>query len=468
MSAGKVLVVGAGMGGLTAALRLRQLGHEVCVLEARATPGGLASSFSVEGLTFDGGPYVLLDRPGLAWALARVGIDLDDRLPLVHLDEVYQVAFPDGTTLAFHHDLDRTASAFEHKWPGAGARYVRYVRESQRIYAGLQPLLTRDHGLRAILSTGAWRHAPFLLRSLGAVLASAGLPQPLVDSLAIWTHVAGQELAAAPSPLGFVPALIHSVGAYVPKDGVGAIPRLVAAAATAAGVELRCQARVRRITEAHGRATGLELDDGAVLTASAVLSNYNGVGTHVELVKSTPAAARERLTALPLQSPGACAYLAVRGTPRPPYLRFYLPDGERCRLFVQPGVVLPDCAAGGEYPARLIAPMDHARARADGSDGQQRYLERLVEEPWWRTGLDGVRVVASRTPRLWGEQYHLYKDSMNPVMTARLMRAGRLPQKSPHLSRLYLAGSSTHPGQWVSFCAISGVLAAERLHRELA
>jgi phytoene dehydrogenase-like protein len=56
---------------------------------------------------------------------------------------------------------------------------------------------------------------------------------------------------------------------------------------------------------------------------------------------------------------------------------------------------------------------------------------------------------------------------MNPVMTTRFMRAGRLAHRSPYVKRLYLAGSSTHPGQWVSFCAISGILAADCLREDL-
>ena len=57
---------------------------------------------------------------------------------------------------------------------------------------------------------------------------------------------------------------------------------------------------------------------------------------------------------------------------------------------------------------------------------------------------------------------------MNPVMTALLMRAGRLAHRSPWLRGLYLAGSATLPGQWVSFCAISGVLAADRVRFDLS
>ncbi len=67
----------------------------------------------------------------------------------------------------------------------------------------------------------------------------------------------------------------------------------------------------------------------------------------------------------------------------------------------------------------------------------------------------------TRTPADWGAACHLHRESMNPVMTARFMRAGRLAHRSPHLRGLYLAGSATHPGQWVSFCAISGILAAD-------
>ena len=91
----------------------------------------------------------------------------------------------------------------------------------------------------------------------------------------------------------------------------------------------------------------------------------------------------------------------------------------------------------------------------------------MLAEPWWRESIADYRVVATRTPGEWGAEFNLYRDSMNPVMTARFMRAGRLAHRSPHVPGLYLAGSATHPGQWVSFCAVSGVLAADRLCEDL-
>ena len=107
--------------------------------------------------------------------------------------------------------------------------------------------------------------------------------------------------------------------------------------------------------------------------------------------------------------------------------------------------------------------MDHTEARRSGPSGQQEYLDRILAESWWRGNIAQFRVLATRVPAEWGAEYHLYQDSMNPVMTARFMRAGRLAHRSPYVRGLYLAGSSTHPGQWVSFCAISGILAADQV-----
>jgi phytoene dehydrogenase-like protein len=103
-----------------------------------------------------------------------------------------------------------------------------------------------------------------------------------------------------------------------------------------------------------------------------------------------------------------------------------------------------------------------------GPAGQAEYLEKLLEEKWWREGIGEYRVLARRTPAEWGAEYSLACDSMNPVMTAKFMREGRLAHRSPDVRGLYLAGSATHPGQWVSFCAISGVLAADCLGKDLA
>jgi phytoene dehydrogenase-like protein len=465
-----VVVVGGGMGGLAAALGLARRSHKVLLLEARSDTGGLASSFEREGLQFDAGPYILLDRPGLEWAFRALGLELEEHVSLRKVQELYDVTLDDGTCVPFFHDLTATAAAIDRHWPGAGRRYEAFVAQISRTYQRLFPLLHRaPGGPIGLLRAGGWRDIPFLLRPLGAVLARAGLPPGLAAAIGIWTHVAGHNLAEAPSPMAFVAALIHTVGAYYPVGGMGTVPAALRRAAEAAGVEIRCNTKVMAIRCRNGRVSGVETEHAEVCPADAVISNHSGVGTYLSLTDGVPQVCRDEVARLPLQSPGVCAYLAAEALARPPYLRFQLgAGGGHCRLLVLPELVDPALRQAGRAPARLIAPLHYAEATRAGPEGQRAFLKECLIEPWWRAHTGDARVVATRIPSEWGAQFQLYRDSMNPVMTARFMRAGRLAHRSPHVPGLYLAGSATHPGQWVSFCTISGVLAAECVSQDLA
>jgi phytoene dehydrogenase-like protein len=414
-----IVVIGAGIGGLAAAIRLANAGQRVTILEARAEAGGLAGSVEIDGHRFDAGPYVVLDRPGLEWALQQLDVPLPE---MERLDPVYEVTWDDGPPLRIYADAARTAEEI-------GPAYVPFVRRMQRIYERLAPQLrvSRPSPLRAV------RDIPFLLRSLGAVMRGSGLPPRAVEALTIWTHVAGQSLESAPSPMAFVPALIHTYGAWRPIGGTAAVGEALRDAAVRRGVTIEYGTRVESIED---------------IDADAIVSNASAIGTYVDLLPSTPPRERERMRKIPLQSPGACAYLAVEPDDSQPYLRFRLGGDLGCRLLVRRG-----------NTARLILPIAWESAQALGPEGQRALLDEALAESWWGKG----RVLLKRTPSDWGRNYTLYRDSMNAVMTASFMRRGRIAHRSPHRKGLYLAGSSTHPGQWISFCAISGVLAADAL-----
>lgn len=460
-----VIIIGAGMGGLASALRLARHGFRVSVIEARASAGGLASGFEKDGFMFDAGPYILLDRNGLEWAFNELGLDLESSVSLRKIEDVYEVS-SESASVHFHSDLEETAAGFEQQWKGSGKRYRNFVESSLTVYERLRPLLHVSHpGLLDLIRCRALTVAPFVLRSLKSVLDRTGLPRPVIDALSIWTHIAGQQASEAPSVMAMVPALIHKVGAYYPVHGIGSIPEVLARAAESAGVEFRYDCKIKSIRCARGRVTGVETDSGEFIAADAVVSNHSGVGTYLELTDATPPRSCERLKKLPLQSPGVIAYLAVKGRIRPPYLRFNLPANELCRVLVAPSVLAPETERDGWWPARLIAPMRFAEAESS-EQRQREYLSRILEESWWRALIEEHRVIATRTPAEWGREFTLYRDSMNAVMTARLMRRGRLSHRSPYARGLYLAGSSTHPGQWVSFAAISGILAADCLRED--
>jgi phytoene dehydrogenase-like protein len=455
------VIIGAGVGGLAAATALARAGEPAMILEGRASVGGLASGIALEGVVHDGGPYILLDRPGLSWAFERLGADLDTQVDLIHLDdEVYRVTSAGHPSVSIFADLHRTASTLEAQWPGSGAAYEAWISRMTGIYDNLVEL-QRDPrpGAWKLLKKGRFREGLFLLQGLAAHLERSGLPQPVRDALGIWTHIAGQPLAEAPAPLAFVPAIIHTHGAYVVRGGMARIVEALRALAVEAGVEIRCGTRVDRIVRDGSRVLGVEAG-GQRISAERVFSNAPGIGTYVELLHPPEPTMSAQLSALPLQSPGVAAYLDMTVDDTVPFLQFWLPPPgptDWTRVLVNPGAYDPDRSGQG----RLVSPTRHAWANNAGEEGQRAFLDHILAESWWRHGVQTHRVLATRIPKEWGRQYLLYRDSMNPVMTASFMRRGRLSHKSPVADNLYLAGSATHPGQWVSFCSISGILAVE-------
>lgn len=454
----RVAVIGAGLSGLAGAIRLAQRGHGVTLFEARSTAGGLASSLRSSDVEFDGGPYILLDRPGLSWAFRQLDLDLERELALVRIEPVYEVRFPDNRALVFHRDVDETAAGVDALWPGSGRHYRELVRDMSRIYRDTRPLLLVSRPrIGDVLRSRAFRHLPFLLRGLDSVLHRSGLPPALVDALTVWTRISGGRLAEAPSLLALIPALFHGEGAFYPQGGMAAIVERLSKRLASLGVDVRFDTPVRNLAFREGSRARVRVDAGEI-EFDAVLSAAGGLTTYLELVDDLPTRARRRLEQLPLQSPGVCLYLRARAQPQPPYLRFLLGDGGSCRLLVQPAALGLRGTGDETHLVRVIAP---STTRDEATT-----LSELLSERGWKELAGDFEIVATRVPSSWGREFTLYRDAMNPQMTARLLRRGRLAHRSPYFDRLYLAGSSTHPGQWMSFCAISGVLAADTLDKD--
>ncbi len=264
--------------------------------------------------------------------------------------------------------------------------------------------------------------------------------------------------------MAFVPALIHGPGAFVPRGGMGAIPALLKRRAEDSGADIRCNARVTAVMTRSGRVSGVTIEGSDTIECDAVISNVHSIGTYEHLVEGIPASVRRRLRKLPLQSPGLCVYLSGHGQPSESYLRFMI-DGSGVTLAVAPA---PGHRTNrsDRFPIRLIKPIAHRDAERLGEAGQMAEIRKMVAQPWWQDGLSDFSIVGKRTPRLWGRDMSLYRDSMNPAMSRGLMLRGRMRHRSPWMRGLYLAGASTHPGQWVSFCAVSGILAAEAAHAD--
>ena len=259
-----VVVIGAGMGGLTAALRLAREGFGVQLLEARAEAGGLASGNVYEGFSFDAGPYILLDRPGLEWAFSSVGLKLAEHIELRAIDHVYSVASPGRPTVNIYSSDAETARELEQTWPGSGELYLRFVRKTgsiESIFAASALRLGAGTDVDARRRALASRGVSFAVAAIGIarVTAAAAGRRCAVDLDArCWAATRGSaESLGVCSCIGsFRRMFLSEERNPIHPLGIGGGRRM------AAGVEFRYRTKVKKICTDGVGVTGVESNDG--------------------------------------------------------------------------------------------------------------------------------------------------------------------------------------------------------------
>jgi phytoene desaturase len=482
----RVVVVGAGLAGLAAALRLRGAGREVTVVERLPGPGGRAGRLERGGYVLDTGPSVFTAPELVADTLAAVGEKLEDRLTLVPLATSYRALFADGTALdvaadpeAFAAEVERLCGATE------AAALRRYLGELAALYR-LQLTAFIDRNLDSPLD---------LLRPELLALARRGgfgrLHRHVARRFAddrLRRLFSFQALYAGVSPFRAIAAyaviaqLDIGAGVRHPVGGISAVPAALAAAAADAGVEFRHATAVERVDVAGTRATGVVLAGGDRLSADAVVVTADRAG---DLVPGLPRRRRA------VYSPSCVAlHLGVRaGLPGQAHhtisfgaawkgvFRELTRDGslmtDPSLLVSMPTVTDRSLAPVGGHVLSVVAPAPNLD-RASGGNPEldwarlaPRYRDELLgvlEARGW-TGLTGaVEVEHLDTPATWAAQG---MAAGTPFALAHTFgqtgpfRPPTLPRRGPE--NVVLAGSSVQPGVGVPMVLISGRLAAERI-----
>ncbi|MGE4028469.1 phytoene desaturase family protein, partial [Mycolicibacterium sp.] len=271
----RVVVVGAGLSGLSAALQLAGRGRAVTVLERGRHPGGRVGRADVNGYRIDTGPTVLT-MPGIIdEAFAAVGESLADCLPLDPVHPAYHAGFADGSALAVHTDPAAMATEIERFAGRAEADgYLRlrdwltalYRTEFDGFIADNfdSPLSLLTPSLARLVALGGFRRwEPMvrrflsderLLRVFTFQALYAGVPPR--SALAVYAVIAYMDTVA---------------GVYFPRGGMRALPDAMAAAATRAGVEFVYDATVSELEFTGSRVAAVHVADGGRVPADAVV-----------------------------------------------------------------------------------------------------------------------------------------------------------------------------------------------------
>ncbi|MCB0794159.1 MAG: phytoene desaturase [Flavobacteriales bacterium] len=296
----RAVVIGSGVGGLAAAIRLACSGHSVDVFEAADGPGGKLSEFRIGGYRFDRGPS-LFTRPDLIEELFQLaGVPVEAHFRHQRLDEANRYFWEDGTRLTAWSDPERMAREMEARLGVDARRVLRYLERSADLMQStgstfLEHSLHAWSDLRKGDVPGAMRRIrwPELFGSLHDVNRKELGHDKAVQLFDRYATYNGSDPFRTPGLMRMIPALEHGDGVFLPKGGMYSITRALHELAERVGVRFHFNAPVERILLGpEGRSVQGVQVNGAPHSADVVMSNMDVVPTYRHLLPDTPAPER--------------------------------------------------------------------------------------------------------------------------------------------------------------------------------
>jgi phytoene desaturase len=481
----KVVVVGAGLAGLSAAMRLAGAGREVIVLEQESVPGGRAGRLSVPAAggtyEFDTGPTVLTMPDLIADAFDSVGEEMNDWLTLEPVAPLYRAFYPDGSVLNVHADVDEMADEISTViGPAEAAGYRRYVDFVSQLYRyemkdfidrnidSPLDLVTPD--LAKLVAIGGFRKLapkvreflkdPRTERVYSFQAMYAGLSP--YDALAIYAVIAYMDSVA---------------GVFFPKGGMHAVPVAMAGAAEKHGVTFRYDTTVTRVETQGNRAVAVHTADGERIPADVVVLNPDLPVAYRDLLGKTPWSV-ERLQ----YSPSCFLMLAGSDAKYSKIAHHNIHFGkswrgvfdeliDQQRLMSDPSLLVtnptksdPSLAPDGKEIYYVLFPTPNLDADIDWRVQGPRYRDevvRVLEERGYVGFGDAIEVENITTPLDWADRG---MERGAPFAAAHsFTQTGPFRPGNIWGENVVFTGSGTQPGVGVPMVLVSGRLAAERV-----
>jgi phytoene desaturase len=488
-------VIGAGVGGLAAAIRLRSMGFDVEVFEKNSVIGGRMGRLRGSGFTFDTGPTLLLMTDVYRELFEFAARELDDYVELVPLSPNYRVHFGDGDTMVISPSLPELIPELERIEPGVTPRFYRFLEESCLKYRiGRKEFVERDfesagdffgaRNLRLLLKTRAVNN---YYRSVSKFFRTDKLRQ----AFSFQTMYLGLSPFEAPAVYALLPYTeLAEDGLWFPRGGMYSLVEGLGRLAGELGVSIHLRSTVEKIVVTKDRATGVRVD-GEEIGADAVLANADLPYVYRSLLpesalKDFRMRPRERLkytaSAFMLYLGLGCDYdhlLHHNVYLSKDYRENFEAIFRHGRLPADPSFYAnvasrtdPAAAPEGMAALYVLVPVPHLGPGVDWESEGGTFKERvygLLEE---KMGMEDIRQRIAfekiRTPQDWKRDYNLEVGAAFGIGHG-ISQVGyfRPPLASRSIGRLYFVGASTRPGTGVPLVTIGARLAAERIGREV-
>lgn len=478
-----VVIVGAGLAGLSAALRLAGAGRRVTVVERESVPGGRNGLLQKDGYSFDTGPSVLTMPSLINDAFNCVGEDLKDWLDLKPVKPLYRAFYHDGTHLDVHANTDEMEAEIARSVSSEDAAgYRRYVDFVTKLYKYEMndfidrnidsPLNLLTPSLARLIALGGFRR---LAPKVNQFLKDPRL-QKVYSFQAMYAGVSPQQALAIYAVIAYMDSVN---GVFFPKGGMHAVPRALAAAAQKHGVTFKYNTTVTKVDYKNGRANAVITQSGERIECDVLVLNPDLPVAWRDLLGRTPPSVK-RLNYSP-----SCVTLLVGSKQQYSHVAHHnIHFGQswegifdelikKKTLMSDPSVLVtvpslddPDLAPPGKHSYYVLFPTPNLSANIDWKKQAGPYRDSMIktlEARGYTNFGDGIEVEKMTTPLDWQEQG---MERGAPFASAHtFFQTGPFRPKNlaQGFENVVFAGSGTQPGVGVPMVLISGRLAAERI-----
>lgn len=487
-----VVIIGAGIGGITAAIYLAKKGFEVSIFEKNSVPGGRCGQIIHEGHRFDLGATMLL-MPGVYREIfGTLGIDFDKALGIKPLDELYKIYFDNGEEITFTTDLKKMESQLENIEKGSFKKSEKYVSDGYNFFkTAYKRLIGRN--FYNFFEFATLKNMVMLIR-LRTYLSHQNYVQkffsnPHLQMAYTFQNIyVGQSPFDAPAFFSMIPAIELVEGSFFPKGGIFAIVESLKSEAIRAGVNFYFDKEVSRIEVNRVNARAIVLSDGEVVPADLVIANADLPYIYRELL---PDKRKSRKIEKMKYSCSAMVFHwgLDKKYPQLSHHNVFLNDGFRTGLrvifndksvdpspsFYVHAPVRTDPAAAPENHDTLsvIVGIGHIDDTRDQDWNSFRKISRdAVIARLIKAGLtdiaEHIKHEICYTPKTWESAFHVSHGSVFGSLSHSLFQMGYFRPHNRHrkYKNLYFVGGSTHPGNGIPLVLLSAKLTAERILKE--
>jgi phytoene desaturase len=478
-----VVVVGAGLAGLSAALRLAGAGRKVTVVERESVPGGRNGLLEKDGYSFDTGPSVLTMPSLIEDAFSCVGEDMKDWLELSPLKPLYRAFYHDGSQIDVHantaemeEEIRRTVSAEE------ALGYRRYVEFVTKLYKyEMNDFIDRNidspfnlltPNLARLIALGGFRK---LSPKVNQFLKDPRL-QKVYSFQAMYAGVSPQQALAIYAVIAYMDSVN---GVFFPKGGMHAVPRALAAAAEKHGVTFKYNTTVTGLDVENGRAKAVITNTGERIACDVVVMNPDLPVVWRDLLGKTPLSVKR------LKYSPSCATLLVGSSKKYDHVAHHNIhfgkswDGvfdeliKKKQLMSDPSVLVtiptkddPALAPAGKESYYILYPTPNLDADIDWKTQAGPYRDHMIktlEDRGYNGFGDSIETEVMTTPLDWQAQGMERGAPFASAHTFFQTGPFRPRNLAAGFENVVFAGSGTQPGVGVPMVLISGRLAAERI-----